>query len=289
MVHGVLKNADAQKMAQEIVEMLDMKIQLQQNDDLQQQIEDFKLLEAACYDAMGYSPDCQEGLPSLISKLKARLETLAERNHELEQKELLRSASRPAEAEAMRNVLEESERLKAQLGLGQPPTNWKTGEKLPSDTGILVSSRENYERVMDENLKLKSERDDLKVELFKTEHTNKLVSNENRALTEERDKLKERLDASEKACAAVRQYSHKVSAIGYKEGVVGSHVLMLLEEHGKGYFTPEQVGPLLEALRKVEGFGSSDMGHQNMCDYVTEAAQEALAHARAVGIAEEKI
>lgn len=54
------------------------------------------------------------------------------------------------------------------------------------------------------------------------------------------ESLRQERDAAEKACAAVRQYSHKVSAIGYKEGVVGSHVLMLLEEHGKGWHSPEE-------------------------------------------------
>jgi hypothetical protein len=31
-----------------------------------------------------------------------------------------------------------------------------------------------------------------------------------------------------------------------------------------------------EALEKVRGYGRADMGHQQMCDYVTEVATEAL-------------
>ena len=33
---------------------------------------------------------------------------------------------------------------------------------------------------------------------------------------------------------------------------------------------------LREALEKVKGYGRGDMGHQQMCDYVTEVAEEAL-------------
>lgn len=33
---------------------------------------------------------------------------------------------------------------------------------------------------------------------------------------------------------------------------------------------------LREALNKVRGYGSADMGHQQMCDYITEVAEEAL-------------
>jgi hypothetical protein len=33
---------------------------------------------------------------------------------------------------------------------------------------------------------------------------------------------------------------------------------------------------LREALEKVRGYGTADLGHQQMCDYVTEVATEAL-------------
>ena len=33
---------------------------------------------------------------------------------------------------------------------------------------------------------------------------------------------------------------------------------------------------LREALEKVRGYGRADLGHQQMCDYVTEVATEAL-------------
>lgn len=38
---------------------------------------------------------------------------------------------------------------------------------------------------------------------------------------------------------------------------------------------------LAEALEKVQGYGRCDMGHQQMCDYVTEVADEALTLYRA--------
>lgn len=33
---------------------------------------------------------------------------------------------------------------------------------------------------------------------------------------------------------------------------------------------------LLAALRKVHGYGRADIGHQQMCDYVSEVASEAI-------------
>ena len=38
---------------------------------------------------------------------------------------------------------------------------------------------------------------------------------------------------------------------------------------------------LAEALEKVQGYGRCDMGHQQMCDYVTEVADQALTLYRA--------
>lgn len=283
MAHGVLKNADAEKMAQEIVEMLNVEKLQAQVEGLQADLKDVRQKANHFRNALYMhveSPELAEAWEK-AGQLKAEAQTsqrlvakmgdtitrlseaidpdhkfgpdtelvveharkIRERNHELEQKELMRSASRPAEAEGMRNVLEESERLKA-------------------------------------------ERDDLKVELFRTEHTNKLVSNENRALTEERDKLTARLDAAEKACAAVRQYSQKVSAVGYKEGVVGSDVQMLLGEHGKGFWSDEQVKPLVEVIVNVlDNFTPDHLNHIT-CSLLGTRLQQALAHARAVGMEE---
>lgn len=111
MLHGVLKNADAETMAQEILDMIGLakvKAEAQTSQPLLAKMGDTitRLSEAI-------DPDHKFGPDTELVVEHAR--KIRERNHELEQKELLRSASRPAEAKAMKDILEESKRLKAQL------------------------------------------------------------------------------------------------------------------------------------------------------------------------------
>jgi hypothetical protein len=56
---------------------------------------------------------------------------------------------------------------------------------------------------------------------------------------------------------------------------------------GHGWLSPEQARELeannallVAALEKVRGYGKSDMGHQQLCDYVSEVVEEALAQVK---------
>ena len=115
--------------------------------------------------------------------------------------------------------------------------------------------------------------------------------------------MSKELESAQKACAEMRDAlseaqrnilaHHSITVIvkSYEEGLTGScpvcddgkfrrYDLALSSDCGRDYVHKYKVKPLVEAIEKLNGYGRADMGHQQMCDYVNEVCEEALAKAK---------
>lgn len=105
-------------------------------------------------------------------------------------------------------------------------------------------------------------------------------------LAEQIERIERERDAALKACGEMRKCIESISSfVPCSFGTTKYHDQIhdcLSTDCGKDYIHRDEIKPLVEAFKKIYGYGKGDLTVGELCDYVNETCEEAFAHAKKV-------